>query len=79
LAVPEKQRIPADLHNEIKTVCDMMLNVHYYEPANWLWMAVSAPQACQSPVARAALAEARQIAAEFGFARVAKWADGVLA
>ena len=69
------QPLPPELYSEIKIVCDMMLKVHYYEPANWLWMALSAPQSCSSIGARTALAEARTIARQFGFPRVAKWVE----
>jgi hypothetical protein len=76
--VVDNQRIPADLHTEIKIVCEMMLKVHYFEPANWLWMAVSAPRVCRTKAARAALADAQSIASQFGFPRVAKWAAEIL-
>jgi hypothetical protein len=71
--VSENGRVPANLHSEIKTLCDMMLRVHYFEAANWLWMAVSSPQACQSKAARDGLSAARTIAREFGFPRVSLW------
>jgi hypothetical protein len=66
-------RVAASLYTEIKVVCDMMLKTHYFEEANWLWMAVSAPQSCKSRVPQAALQSARRVAREFGFPRVAQW------
>jgi hypothetical protein len=74
----QRQPTAQDLHSEIKNVCDMMLRVHYNEPANWLWIAVSAPQSCRSAGARAALTEARTIATQFGFPRVARWVSTVI-
>ena len=67
------ERPPADLHVEIKAVCDVMLRTHYYEEANWLWMAVGAKPSCTSPVARQALQSAASVAFQFGFKNVSNW------
>jgi len=66
--VPRPDRIPAALHTEIKIVCEMMLKTHYFEEANWLWMAVGM-RSCPSGVAR-------RVAREFGFPNVSKWVLG---
>ena len=77
-SLSDNRRIPKDLHAEIKVLCDMMLRVHYFEEANWIWMAVSAPQACQSAVARRGLSAAFTIARELGFPRVSRWVGEII-
>jgi hypothetical protein len=72
-SVSTDHRLPPGLHTEIKVVCDMMLTTHYFEEANWLWVAVTAPRSCESKVARDALRSAVRVAREFGFPAVAKW------
>jgi len=67
-----------ELYTQIKLVCELMLKVHYFEPANWLWMTVAAPHAAQSKIAQSALADARTIAVQFGYPRVGKWVDHLL-
>jgi hypothetical protein len=71
----ENHRISAALHDEIKNVCETMIRVHYFEEANWLWMAAASPALCNSPVARHALRNARTVALQFGFPSVARWVE----
>lgn len=71
--MPEPPRISRDLHTEIRVVCDMMLKAHYFEEANWLWMAVGSKACCTSRSAQNALREAAVIAWEFGFPNVRDW------
>jgi len=49
--------------------------VHYFEEANWLWMAAASPALCTSTAARSALGNARTIAWQFGFRSVASLVD----
>jgi hypothetical protein len=63
---------------DVEAVRGMMLRAHYFEEANWLGLAISAPQACRSEGGRAALAEARIIAAQFGFPRLSRWVAELL-
>ena len=71
--MPSSDRIPGPLYTEIRIVCDMMLKTHYYEEANWLWMAVGSRAACGSRSAQKALESAEKVSREFGFPNVAKW------
>jgi hypothetical protein len=73
--VPMSGRVPAPLYSKIRTVCQMMLSAHYYEEANWLWMAVGSPQYCQSKVAAEALRSAAKVAREFSFVEVTTWIE----
>jgi len=66
-------RITEALPTEITIVCDMMIKVHYFEEANCLRMALSAPQMCHSASTHEALQRAAGIAQQFGFPRVADW------
>ncbi len=75
LDLPESNRISATLHDDIKSVCAAMIRVHYFEEANWLWMAAASPALCTSPVARSALQNARTVAWQFGFPSVAQWVE----
>jgi hypothetical protein len=68
-------RLPTRLYTDVKVVCEMMLKTHYFEEANWLWMAVSSPRVCGSKPARDALRSAARVAREFGFPAVAKWVE----
>lgn len=79
ITVARGDPISADLHTEIKSVCDLMIRVHYFDEANWLWMAVASPESCASLGARAALQSARRVAAEFGFPHVAQFVTKALA
>ena len=73
--VAERERISAKLHDDIKSVCETMIRVHYFEEANWLWMAAASPAHCNSPVARKALQNALTVAGQFGFPSVARWVE----
>jgi hypothetical protein len=73
--VPQSDRISATLHDDIKSVCETMIRVHYFEEANWLWMAAASPEFCTSTVARRALQNARTVAWQFGFPSVAQWVE----
>jgi hypothetical protein len=72
---PDSERISAKLHDDIKSVCETMIRVHYFEEANWLWMAAASPALCASHAARRALQNARTVAAQFGFPSVARWVE----
>ena len=67
--------VPAGLYSQIKIVCDMMLRTHYFEEANWTWMAVASQASCASPVARNALQSAATVASQFGFREVSTWIE----
>ena len=71
----DTNRISATLHDDIKSVCETMIRVHYFEEANWLWMAAASPALCNSMVAKRALQNARTVAWQFGFPAVARWVE----
>jgi hypothetical protein len=71
--IPDRQ--PASLQVDIKIVGDMMIKVHYYEEANWLWMASASRSSCASRRAQEVLLDAAPIARQFGFPAVAKWIE----
>jgi hypothetical protein len=73
--VSPPNRFPGRLHTEVKIVCDMLLKTHYFEEANWLWMAVGSPGACHSKAAQRALRSAARVCREFGFLDVGKWVE----
>jgi hypothetical protein len=70
-AVPPSS--PAGLHIRIKALCTLLLKIHYYEEANWVWMAAASPQSCRSPKTREVLQDAASLAVQLGFADVAHW------
>ena len=59
------------LQAEVKSLCQMMIRAHYFDEANWLWMATISPQLCTTAGAKKALESARLVAAQFGFRGVA--------
>jgi hypothetical protein len=73
--MPAGDTDPIRLRTDVKIVCDMMLRVHYYEEANWLWMASASRSSCSSPRAQDVLRDAARIARQFGFPDVAKWIE----
>ena len=59
------------LHTEVKALCQMMIRAHYFDEANWLWMATVSPQLCATTAAQEALESAKLVAGQFGFRAVA--------
>ena len=79
MPLASQEHISATLYAEIKLFCKNLINAHYFEEANWVWMATSAPDlSLASPVGRAALYAARQIAWEFASRNVAEWISVLL-
>jgi hypothetical protein len=67
--------VRAALHARIKALSDILLRTHYYEEANWLWMAAASGECRQSTRAREILESTARIARQLGFPDVAKWID----
>jgi hypothetical protein len=65
--------ISQELLQQITRLREMMLNVHYFNEAHWLDIAMVAPSSCRSVSGRMGVVGAKAVAREFGFTRVAEW------